>query len=154
MADESTPPPIAPTGPVPGGGAVPSGGAGGGGAPPAAPARVGEPAEYSFLAVTAITEICNHFDEVFKGQPNREQLSDFNNLIESAVTLTLGHELGGAIKPENALDEQMTGHTRTTGESRRRRRTKSSAGARPRCDGELAPDGSATWSPAHTTPVV
>ena len=42
-----------------------------------------------FLTVTAITEMCNNFDEVIKGKSIREFLSDFNNLIESAVTLTL-----------------------------------------------------------------
>ena len=52
--------------------------------------------------------MCNNFEEVIKGQSNRELLSDFNNLIDSAVTLTLGHELGGAIKPRNATDVQQT----------------------------------------------
>ena len=56
--------------------------------------------------MAAITEMCNNFDEVSKGQSNRELLSDFYNLIESAVTLTLGHELRGAVKPKNATDEQ------------------------------------------------
>ena len=45
-------------------------------------------------------------------------------------------------------------HTRTTDEWRQRRRTKSSAGARPRCDEEVEPGGSTTRSPAHTTPAV
>ena len=55
-----------------------------------------------FLTVTAITEMCNNFDEVIKGKSIREFLSDFNNLIESAVTLALGHEVGGAVcvKPQ------------------------------------------------------
>ena len=73
-----------------------------------APARADAPAEYSFLTVTAITEMYNNFDDVIKGQSNRELLSDFNNLIESAVTLTLGPALGSAVKPKNASDEQMT----------------------------------------------
>ena len=70
------------------------GGAGGGGRTPAAPTRVDAPAEYSFLTVEAITEVCNNFEEVIKGQSNRELLSDFNNLIGSEMTLTLGPELG------------------------------------------------------------
>ena len=109
MSSETSPL-IEPTGPVPGGGSgpVPSEGAGGGGAAPAAPARADEPAEYSFLAMAAITEMCNNFEEVIKGQSNRELLSDFKNLLESAVTLTLGHGLGGAVKPKNASDAQMT----------------------------------------------
>ena len=63
--DEETPPPTVPPGLDPGGGAMPDGGAGG--APPAAPARADAPAEYSFLTVEAITEMCNNFDEVIKG---------------------------------------------------------------------------------------
>ena len=106
--DES-PPPGAPPGPDPGGGAIPDGGAGGGGLPPAAPTRVDAPADSSFLTVEAITELCNNFEEVIKGQSNRELLSDFNNLIGSAVTLTLGPELGAYhIKPRNATDAQQT----------------------------------------------
>ena len=46
----------------------------------------------------AITEMCNGFEEGIKGQSNRELLSDFKNLLESAVTLTLGHEVGGVSK--------------------------------------------------------
>ena len=52
--------------------------------------------------------MCNNFEEVIKGQSNRELLSDFRNLLESAVTLALGHDLGGAVKPKNASDAQMT----------------------------------------------
>ena len=101
MADESTPPPIAPTGLVPGGGAGPDPSRGAA----AAAARADAPAEHSFLTVKAITEMCNNFDEVIKGQSNRELLSDFNNLVESAVALTLGPELGIAVKPKNASNE-------------------------------------------------
>ena len=86
------------------------GGAGGGGRTPAAPTRVDAPAEYSFLAVEAITEMCNNFEEVIKGQSNRELLSDFNNLIGSEMTLTLGPELGEYhIKPRKATDAQQRG---------------------------------------------
>ena len=42
--------------------------------------------------------MCNGFEEGIKGQSNRELLSDFKNLLESAVTLTLGHEVGGVSK--------------------------------------------------------
>ena len=104
MADESTHhqlhrldhAPRGGAGPVPGGGAA------------AAAATIDAPAEYTFLTVTAITELCTNYDEVIKGQSNREFLSDFNNLIESAVTLALGHEVGGAVKPRIASDEQRT----------------------------------------------
>ena len=103
MADESTPPPSVPAGPVPGGGAgpVPGGGA-------AAAAANDASAGYSFLIATAITGLCTNYDEVIKGQSNRELLSDFNNLTEYVLTLALGHEAGGAIKPKNASDKQTT----------------------------------------------
>ena len=95
-------PPTAPTGIGPGGGA-------GGGGAAAAPPSADEPNEYSFLTTGAITEMCNGFEEGIKGQSNRELLSDFKNLLESAVTLPLGREIGGAVRPRNASDEQMTG---------------------------------------------
>ena len=83
------------------------GGAGGGGPPPPAPTRVDAPAEYSFLTIQATTEMCDVFEEAIKGQSNRELLSDFNHLIESAVTLALGDEVGGALDPRNATDAQQ-----------------------------------------------
>ena len=86
----------------------PGGGAGGGGAA-AAPPSADEPNEYSFLTMDAISEMCNGFEEGIKGQSNRELISDFKNLLESAVALTLGHEIGGAVKPRNSSNEQMTG---------------------------------------------
>ena len=78
----------------------------GGDAAGAAPASGDEPAEYSFLTMPAITDMCNNFEEVIKGQSNREFFSDFKKLLESAVTSSLGHELGDAVKPKNASDEQ------------------------------------------------
>ena len=52
--------------------------------------------------------MCNNFEEVIKGQSNRELLSDFNNLIGSEIILTLGPELGAYhIKPRNATDAQQ-----------------------------------------------
>ena len=52
--------------------------------------------------------MCEAFEEVIKGQSNRELLSDFNSLIDSTPTLTLGAEVGSAIKPKNATDAQHT----------------------------------------------
>ena len=91
---------------MPGGGAA---GAAGGGVPvPPATTRIDAPDEYSFLTIGSITDMCEAFEEVIKGQSNRELLSDFNSLIDSAPTLTLGAEVGGAIKPKNATDAQRT----------------------------------------------
>ena len=50
--------------------------------------------------------MCNDFDDSAKRQSGRELLSDFNNLLEYTVTLTLGYEIGGAVKLRNASDEQ------------------------------------------------
>ena len=62
--------------------------------------------------MNAITEMCNNFDEVIKGQSNRELLSDFNNLLASAVTLTLGREVGGAAKPKKCTGYADDGRVR------------------------------------------
>ena len=48
--------------------------------------------------------MCEAFEEAIKGQSNRELLADFHALIGSAPTLTLGAEVGGAIKLKNATD--------------------------------------------------
>ena len=77
--------------------------AGGGGPVPPAPDA---PEEYSFLTTVAITDLCEAFEEATKGQSNRELFADFQSLIDSAPTLTLGAEIGSAIKLRNATDAQ------------------------------------------------
>ena len=99
------PPPGAPPVPPDGGGG--GGGAAGGAAHPA-PTRVDEPDHYSFLTTEAITGMCTKFDEDCKGQSNRELHADFVSLFESAPMLTLGEEIGGALKRRNATDDQVT----------------------------------------------
>ena len=57
--------------------------------------------------------MCTAYEEGIKGQSNRELLSDFNHLIDSAMTFTLGPEIGADYaKPRNATDAQ---HQRTRG---------------------------------------
>ena len=52
--------------------------------------------------------MCTAYEEGIKGQSNRELLSDFNRLIGSAMTLTLGPEIGAYhAKPRNATDAQQ-----------------------------------------------
>ena len=92
---------------MPGGGARGAAAAAGGGGPvPPAPTRWDTPEEYPFLTMGCITDMCEAFEEVIKGQSNRELLADFNALIDSAPTLTLGAEVGGAIRTRNATDAQ------------------------------------------------
>ena len=69
--DEKSPPPGAPPETDPGGGAMPGGGAGGGSSATPAPARIDAPAEYSFLAIDATTQMGGVFEEATKGQSNR-----------------------------------------------------------------------------------
>ena len=52
------------------------------------------------------SEKCEKFEEGITGQSNRERLADFKALIEGAPTLTLGEEVGEALKPVNATDPQ------------------------------------------------
>ena len=82
---------------------------GGGGPAPSepAPTRYDTPEHHSFLSTDAITDMCTQFEEDIKGQSNRELLADFLSLFESAPTLTLGEEIGGAIKRRNAEDAQV-----------------------------------------------
>ena len=94
------PPPGAPPAP-------PDGGGGGGGPVPPAPTRFDTPDEYSFLTTDAITGLCSTFEEGITGQSNRELHADFAALFESAPTLTLGEEIGDAIKRRNATDDQI-----------------------------------------------
>ena len=51
--------------------------------------------------------MCTKFDEDCKGQSNRELHADFVSLFESAPELTLGPEIGSAIKRRNATDDQV-----------------------------------------------
>ena len=51
--------------------------------------------------------MCTAFEEDSKGQSNRELHADFLSLFESAPTLTLGAEIGEAIKRGNATDAQV-----------------------------------------------
>ena len=52
--------------------------------------------------------MCTTFEEESKGQSNRELHADFLSLFESAPELTLGPEIGSAIKRRNATDDQVT----------------------------------------------
>ena len=91
------PPPGAPPGP-------PDGGEGDGGAARPAPTRIDAPENYSFLTTEVIKSMCTMFEEESKGQSNRELHADFLSLFESAPELTLGPEIGSAIKRRNATD--------------------------------------------------
>ena len=51
--------------------------------------------------------MCTTFEEESKGQSNRELHADFLSLFESAPVLTLGPEIGSAIKRRNATDVQV-----------------------------------------------
>ena len=95
------PPPGAPPAP-------PDGGGGGGGPAPPAPTRVDTTDDYSFLPTEVITSMCTNFEEDSKGQSNRELHADFLSLFESAPMLTLGLEIGDALKRRNATDAQVT----------------------------------------------
>ena len=72
-----------------------------------APTRVDTPSDYSFLTTGVITGMCTMFEEESKGQSNRELHADFLSLFESAPELTLGPEIGSAIKRRNATDVQV-----------------------------------------------
>ena len=90
--------------------APPDGGGGDRGPAPPAPVLIGgndTPESYSYLTTGVITGMCTVFEEESKGQSNRELHADFLSMFEAAPTLTLGVEIGSAIKRRNATDAQV-----------------------------------------------
>ena len=110
MAVEEAPTPSAPPPPPAGEPPSPTGDEAAAAVPgPTAPRRTtrpDEPEEYTYLTMGSISDRCDKFEEGIKGQSNRELLADFKIMIEGAPTLTLGEEVGDAVKPRNATDAQ------------------------------------------------